>query len=249
MESVKSKFNTDLKVWEKIHLVVGEGRQAGVYVARVEDILNGGIVVTDPEFLSGHTLLRDGVAVDVQITRDDAAYQFRSRVRLRHSDDVRRVILSPPRGYQRIQRRMFARVELPVKVGYAPITPGFKWADWEQQLTWYQTDASDISAGGVLIRLPEPIEVDSLVVLQVGVFPEADLPRMVIAGCRRTFKNEEQPYAGLEFVLTADLGRYFARDQLKSMPGAVKGFDRRAQDRLVTFLFRKQIELRQKGLI
>lgn len=249
MQSVKSNFETELKVWDKIAIIVGEGREAGIYEARVEDIINGGVVITKPEFVSGHTLLRDGVPVAVQITRDDAAYQFYSRVRLKTSGKQKRVMLTPPKRFERVQRRMFARVEMLIRTRYALVEPGIDWSDWEQSLTWHRAHAQNLSGGGILLKVAELMEQDQLVIMEIELFSEANLPSAMVACCRRSFTAEGEKFCGMEFLLNRELSRHFKGSELNSLPSVLKAFDLRTQDRLVTFLFRKQIEFRQKGLI
>ena len=249
MESVKSNFQTELKVWDKVCIVVGEGREVGTYESRIEDIGNGGVVITTPEFISGRTLLRNGVPVAVQITRDDAAYQFYSRIRVQENGRLRKFILTPPRRLDRVQRRMFARVGFTFGVVFAPLPARVDWSNWEEQLIWHKVNGVDISGGGILLKVPEPIKPGDLALLQIDVFYEADLPGIVAACCHRAFTSESGKYGGFEFLITDELNRYFSLSALKAMPKPVKEFGLRAQDRLVTFLFRKQIEFRQKGLI
>lgn len=249
MQAVKNNPVADLKIWDKICIIVGEGREAGVYQTRIEDIINGGIVVMHLEFVSGHTLLRNDTPVVVQFTREDAAYQFHSRVKVQGSDQTRRIILTPPRGFQRVQRRMFARVDFTVKVSYAHLPADSKWDEWLTDAVWTTTTAVNVSAGGVLIKLQSKIIVGNLVAFQIKNFSEANLPTAWVAICRRTLVQDGQSLAGFEFIFSSELGRHISKSGLHHLPKEYKKFDQRTQDRLVTYLFHKQIELRQKGLI
>jgi c-di-GMP-binding flagellar brake protein YcgR len=249
VQAIKNTVTTELKIWEKLSILVGEGREAGLYQARVEDVINGGVVVTPPEFVSGHTLLRNDLPVVVQITREDAAYQFHSRIRVQSADRTRRIILTPPRGFQRVQRRMFARVDFPERVSYARLPADSKWEEWQKNGTWCETYAANISAGGILLKLVDEVKAGDLLALHVGTLAGVHLPADLITVCRRVFVDEGQKYAGFEFVLVGDLGRYLPRKDLMAMPEKYKRLNRQSQDRLVTYLFQKQIELRQKGLL
>jgi hypothetical protein len=86
-------------------------------------------------------------------------------------------------------------------------------------------------------------------ILKIGLMSEADLPPVLLARARRTFINEGKRYAGVEFILVEQLGDDFSRRTIKQLPDCLTSFGYQQQDRLVTFLFHKQIELRQKGLI
>jgi len=65
VQSVHKKTDKQLKIWDKIHIYVGEGRERGEYLARIEDFINGGIIISQPEFVKGKTLLRDGIEITV----------------------------------------------------------------------------------------------------------------------------------------------------------------------------------------
>lgn len=249
MEAIKSRSAIELAIFDKIRLIVGEGSEAGIYQSRIEDLVNGGVVISDPEFISGHSLLRSGIDVCVQITRRDAAYQFYSRVHSQKSGGLKQVILTPPRRLERVQRRMFARVDLATRITYGMLPDNLDWSDWEQQLTWHKTLSANVSGGGVMMRLPELIKQGQLVAMQVEVFAEANLPKYVLAVCRRSFRSEDFIYGGFEYIRAEDLSLHFKSGDLTKVQSIFKAFSNQSQDKLVTLLFNKQIEQRQKGAL
>jgi len=249
LQSVKGQQDAQLKVWEKLRLVVGEGSQAGIYEARVEDFINGGIVITSPEFISGHSLLRNGVAVTVQITREDAAYQFNSMVRQQPGDAAKRIILTPPRHLQRIQRRQFARIEYSSRITLAHIKPDQDWVEFPSRINWVEGCIIDVSAGGVLLSSDCVLPKGALALMKMSLFAEAGLDEHVFGVCRRLCTLDGKARCGLQFLLVHELKEFFPATDLRRIPGDLLRFEVHAQDRLVNFLFQKQIELRQKGLI
>ncbi|RKX25695.1 MAG: hypothetical protein DRP45_05340, partial [Candidatus Zixiibacteriota bacterium] len=116
MPLTKHKDTQTLRVWEMIRIIVGEGSDAGHYRARIEDMVPESLVITAPVFVSGKTLLRHGLSVNVQITREDAAYGFQSVVRVEKTPGGRRTTLTPPTEMRRVQRRLFARAEIPTSI-------------------------------------------------------------------------------------------------------------------------------------
>lgn len=245
MQSVRGQHDDQLKVWEKLRIVVGEGNQAGIYEARIEDFINGGIIITAPEFQGGHSLMRNGAAVVVQITREDAAYQFNSEVR----QQAKKIILTPPRRLHRIQRRQFARVEYSSRVTAAHIRPDQDWEDYRDKLTWHNGFTVDVSAGGVQTSGDCGLPKGALALLRLSLFAEAGLDENVFGVCRRQYVHEGKHRCGIQFLLVHELKEFFPSSDLKRIPGELLRFESNAQDRLVNFLFQKQIELRQKGLI
>ncbi len=249
MQTAKQTGPQGLKVWEKITIVVGEESDAGLYEARVEEVINGGIVITNPEFVSGKTLLRNDLSVTVQVTRDDAAYQFRSSIKSQLFEGRKRVVLTPPSSFQRLQRRQFVRVETPARVQYAAVSRNTDWVRWQEEVAWHSTFAKDISAGGVLICLDDALHSTDILALKIDIFADLGLPETLLAsGCRK-FSRDDQRFCGMKFICEDMLREYFSAEDIRLMPDVLKSFNKIAQDRLVTFLFHKQVELRRKGLI
>ena len=252
MEPVLLQSGKTLRIWESIEIIVGSEPDSGLYRSRIEDFINGGIVITSPDFISGHTLLRYDVDVTVNVVREDAVYQFHSRIR-RHATPLGRfLILTPPRKIKRVQRRRFVRIEMLANVSYARIKPTMDWDDYDERLSWHNTRTVDISGGGVLIKLTKKEEVEhdgELYLLKVDFFRLNEIPEKVVGICRRTFVKNDCAFAGIEMLTVDQLRDHFSPGQLKKLPVEVTSFDRRAQDRLVNHIFNKQIELRNKGLL
>lgn len=238
-----------LRVWEKIEILVGDGADIGKYVSRIEDFINNGILITQPEFVEGRTLLREGVSVTVRVTRDDAAYQFSSTVKQVSTHNKKYLILTPPKNIQRIQRRLFVRVDMSDRVLYANLAPVLSDLKNAKNLKWQETNSLDISGSGLLLRLQDEIKVKDLLLLRIGYFIESELPEYVISLCKRTCKKNNKLCAGLEFVRSDQFDRHLSRKQQKALPSSIRDFDYKAQDKLVNLIFHKQIELRQKGLL
>lgn len=241
-----------LKVWDSIEIIVGEVPDTGKYSSRIEDFINGGIVITSPEFIEGHTLLRHNVDVTVNVVREDAVYQFHSQIRQRSSSHGRYLILTPPRNVRRVQRRRFVRIEMLALVEYAWIKPTMEWEDYEERLEWKTTTSTDISGGGILMKLADDegsVEKDALMLLRPEYFKELDLPEEVVGVCRRIFSDENSVFAGVEILTTDYLRDFFSVDQIKRLPGRTAEFDSQAQDKLVSWVFNQQIALRNKGLL
>jgi c-di-GMP-binding flagellar brake protein YcgR len=238
-----------LRVWEPIEIMVGEGGDRGRYQARIEDFINGGIVVSEPVFIDGSTLLRDNIDVIITLTREDAVYQFSSHIRRSNISGGRQVILSPPRYIKRTQRRLFHRVEAMEDLSFALIKPSMDYDDYDQRLIWWDTTTKDISGGGLLIYLTSPIEVDDLMLVRLRLPESVEFPDVVVAVCRRVYNRDNSWWAGIEFVTAGRLGEFFDLDEAKRLPPAARQFDFAAQDRLVNYTFSKQIDMRKRGLL
>ncbi len=249
VELTLPKLAQPLALWEKLELIVGEDTQAGHYTTRIEDFSDRAIVISPPEFIGGHTLLTDKAEVMILITRKDAIYQCYSRITRYSSDDKKLFVLTPPRGMKRVQRRQFVRVEAFERIEYARIINLAEWEEREDLPKWCQSQTSDISGGGVLMKADEDTRPSDLLLLKIGIFPELDLPETVAAVCRRVYTVDDQVMTGVEFLRSDQLTLHFSKGDLKRLPRCVQTFNRGTQNHLVNYVFQLQIELRQKGLL
>lgn len=238
-----------LKVWEKVEIVIGEGDQAGHYLARIQDFLNGGIVITEPEFLHGNSLLTEQAPVRVIITREDAVYEFNSTVRRSMSKTKHQFLLNPPRQIERVQRRLFVRVDITKRMTWAKVMPVAEWQTLEDRARWIQTSTVDISGGGVLFRADGLIERQTKMLVRISLLPEIGLPETVAAISMRGFTRKNEYYCGASFILAEQLRKHFSADELKALPPEISQFDHHAQNRLVSHIFQIQVSLRRKGLL
>jgi c-di-GMP-binding flagellar brake protein YcgR len=245
-----SVLSPPLKLWERIVVVVGEGSDAGRYASRIEDFVGDSLVIAEPQFNSGHTLLRDGLSVTVQLTRDDAIYQFESRISRGGAGSSAQAILSPPRGFRRVQRRLFVRIEMKERIQYALLTSKIDWSCWEHTLTWVEARASDISGGGMRIaEAGEDVSVGSLLLVRLRRFRQEGLPEYIFSICRRVMDDKTGKSRGLEFVLVERLDQFASAPLQVVLPQVLTRFNRAAQNKLVVWIFNRQIILRQKGLL
>jgi c-di-GMP-binding flagellar brake protein YcgR len=244
-----TNLSQPLKVWERIELVVGDPPDTGRYLARIQDFINGGIVITEPEYLEGSTLLREEINVRVLVTRDDAMYQFSSQIKRMLSHSSREYLLAPPRRFERVQRRMFARVETTKRLSYAVIVPLGDWQSYDDRLTWVQTQTIDLSGGGLQFRTPDQLAVMTPLLVKVDGFREIGLPECIVAIVRRCYKRGDDSFCGAEFLLNDQMQLHLSEKQRRALPKAITQFDRNNQNRLASYVFGLQVSLRQKGLL
>ncbi len=243
------RLNQPLKLWERVEIIVGEGESAGHYVARIEDFIDKGIIVSSPEYIDGNTLLRDGCLVLFLLTREDAIYQFSSSITRITRDGQTVHLLVRPNGPQRVQRRQFVRVDLFTTVTYVRVKDQPPPDTNSGDRGWRKSKTVNISGGGILMEVDEDMSVHDSVLLKLRLFSEIGLPGIVAGTCRRTFKEDGKRLGGIQFLRSTQLARHFTQSEMASLPAAVKGFDQLSQNRLVAYVFQQQIELRKKGLL
>jgi c-di-GMP-binding flagellar brake protein YcgR len=245
MELALPQISEPLKLWERIEIVVADGDEQGLYLARIEDFMADGIVISNPEFKEGQTLLRDHSEVVVLVIKEDAVYQFYSLLAKMEIGGKTLFVLTLPREIQRVQRRQFVRIEVIHDVSFANLGA----RNIEQEDVWNDTVSINFSGGGMALKTTEEMEPPNILLVKSEIFTRLKVAQPVAAICRRTFYQDNQHYTGIEFIRSDNLPHYFYREELERLPESVSDFDHAAQNRLVTYVFQQQIELRKKGLI
>ncbi|MFH1374796.1 MAG: PilZ domain-containing protein [bacterium] len=243
------RLNQPLKLWEKVEIIVGDGESAGHYVARIEDFIDEGIIISSPEYTDGNTLLRDGCRILFLLTREDAVYQFVSTITRITRDGQTVHLLVRPKGPQRVQRRQFVRVDLFTGVSWVNLADNPLAGAGDSEMKWKKSKTVNISGGGVLMAVKESPSTGDLMLLKVDLFTEIGLPDVVASICRRTFRDDGKYLVGVQFLRSTQLAGHFTQGRLAALPATVRDFDQSAQNRLVTYVFQQQIELRKKGLL
>ena len=245
MQLTLPQISEPLKLWEKLEIIVAEGDARGQYLARIEDFVADGIVISAPEFRKGNTLLRNNCEVIVLVLKEDAVYQFYATLSRLGPSDKDMCILTLPKEIRRVQRRQFVRIELMCDISYADVGS----RNFDQTVKWNDSVSLDISGGGMLIKSHTEIESPNILLLKVDVLTELGIKQPLAAICRRSYLIGGEHQSGLEFIRDDSLSQHFYREELDKLPPSIRQFDHRAQNTLVTFVFQKQIEFRKKGLI
>jgi len=236
-----------LQLWDRIEISVSRGDRKGMYVARVEDIGHDSLKATRPDFIGGYKLLTGPVDVMVSFMRPDAMYQFTARLRAIANSRTEQVELYNPGEIKRVQRRNFVRINRSLELKYRLVKKA-----GAESLTgesgWINSCTENISAGGMLMKANDGIQVDDLLLMRIEI-REAITPGLVIARCVRLVEKEDLIYAGVAYIIREELPRHFSRSEIAELPEGVDRFDRLCQNKLVQSIFTEQIKERQKGLI
>ncbi|UCG61695.1 MAG: flagellar brake domain-containing protein [Candidatus Zixiibacteriota bacterium] len=245
MELALAQISEPLKLWEKIEIIFAEGEEQGLYLARIEDFITDGIVISNPEFKEGQTLLRDNSQVVVLVIKEDAVYQFYSLLNKQEVDGQMLFVLTLPRDIQRVQRRQFVRIDQIHELSFANLGA----QEVEKKTVWHDTVSINISGGGMAIKTPEDVDPPNILLIKTDLFARLKISQPVAAICRRSFYVDKQHYTGVEFIRADNLSHHFYKSELSRLPKSAAQFDHNAQNRLVMYIFQQQIDLRKKGLI
>jgi c-di-GMP-binding flagellar brake protein YcgR len=237
-----------LNLWDRIELVVGREGEEGTYVSRVEDFNSQGLIITKPDFVGGHTLLTAHSKVYVHFMRPDALYRFSALLKTLPDHVDNKLLLHTFGQVERVQRRQFVRVDMRLDLKYALLKKS-SGSLHMGDIKWFNSYSSNVSAGGLLMKVDTPVQKDDLLLIKIGKYEMLGIPRLLGALCCRIIRIEDGRFAGVEFITDRKLPKCFSQREIDLLPGQVKGFTTQIQNRMVKFIFEQQVKERQKGLI
>jgi len=238
------KIPEPLIVWEKIDIYTSIEPHAGMYSARIEDFVEEGLLITQPELISGETLLRDNCEIILHITKTDAIYQFSSVIHKQKNNGQDKYYLSQPVFLSRIQRREFARVVYSTPVEYTMFNESYS-----KKQEWYRSYSWDISGSGILLETKDFVKQDSILLLKIELFEELGINLPVLARSHRTLLDNQTRLSGVALISSSEIKNYQTKYPFQQVDGLLENFNAQAQEKLVSFVFNQQIEQRKKGLL
>jgi c-di-GMP-binding flagellar brake protein YcgR len=182
-----SENSLNLTINQKIHLEVTDPEYAGTYSSRVEDITKNVISVAIPTHHRELVPIRKNTNLRINVTCEDAVYSFKAVVLDRQLSPVPILLLEMPREkrMERIQRRRHVRLPISIQIEYAIFSVKEKKPEYKYAKT------SNISAGGLLFILPEPLEVGARLRFRISV--SQDIPPVPAKGdIIRVFQDEDK---------------------------------------------------------
>ncbi|MTI58802.1 MAG: hypothetical protein FH762_02230 [Firmicutes bacterium] len=215
-----------LEVNQNFELVVRDSSFQGNYLSKIADISGGRIKVTAP-FVHGEVVpLRINMGVEMYFTAEMAAYAYKTKIVDREMGEIPLLVLTYPDLKQRIQRREFFRLEVKEKVYYRLL-------DRELQAITElkETTTIDISGGGVKMVFDNV--KDSNNDIHKGRLMELflQIPELgdtaIISKVVNVFDLPEGIAVGIKFV----------------------EIDNYVREKIISWLFDYQRELRQRGML
>ena len=191
----------------------------------IQDVLAEAFTVLAPG--SEETVLLAGDEVEVTCNREDARYEFTTRV-LRYLGDPPRYLLAYPEDYRRIQVRSHVRVRAALDFRYAP----WPAADWPHRppRPHKKGVTVDISGGGAQVMLREPVDKDSLLYLEMHLpgRRHQHLPLRLAGRVKRVSPRQ------IDGLTRYDVGLAF------------ENITEKQEDQIVAFVFQRLLEERRQ---
>lgn len=211
-----------LSIGVRVRIARADDPEAGSYSTRVEEIDDERIVVQAPVVQRQPVVLPAGTPVELEFARTESPaegyYRAETTVLGRSEGPVPLLYLQMPEKWHRQQLRQYFRVRAALGAQVRPLGT---------EGPWLVTKTRNISGGGCQLLTPRPLETGAAVEGAVKL-PEQ---RIAFKGVVRWVEQLEQGQggqwvAGIEFT----------------------EIDERDRDAVIRFAFRRQIELRLKGM-
>lgn len=244
MQLAIPKIPEPLIVWEKVEILTSSDTNAGLYVARIEDFVEDGLIITQPELIKGEVLLRDNCEIILHITKTDAVYRFQSVIHKQNKNGREQYFLTKPIFIKRIQRREFARVVYSTPVEYTLFNE-----QYEVNQKWYRSYSWDISGNGILIETKDFVKQESLLLLRIQLFDELNINLPVLGRSHRVLMYNNTRLSGIGLILSSEIFGFKKKYPIHKVDKLVENFDTSSQEKLIAFVFNQQIEQRKKGLL
>lgn len=215
----------ELQVNTRIEIEVEDAEYAGKYLSRIMDINHTELRIMSPAVQGVPIPLRVNTPIRINYVGERALYSFTTVIKQRFSDALAGFIVPMPERVERLQRRGYVRLEVQIHFRYR-IFQEANILDAEIDLdTFLKSYILDISGGGVKFYSDEPIALNSLLEMQIGIEGIED---EILLG--RVVRNRERVEGGYGVGV------------------AFEGLSALLQDQIISWIFNKQRELRRLGL-
>ncbi|MFW6030231.1 MAG: flagellar brake protein [Halanaerobiales bacterium] len=212
-----------LKINDKIDIQVDSGPYQGKYLSKVAEIDSNIIKVTSP-FVKGEVVpIRIGQVLKLYFTGDTAAFNFPAKVLDRQLDPIALLILEQIEEVKRIQRREYFRLEAKKEVNYRIIEDPLNIDEDDANLK--KSETLDISGGGIKLLVDDDFPREGFIELLIDIPGIEKTP--IYGKVVNNYNLADARAVGVRFI---DIGHA-------------------VQEKIISWLFEYQRQLRKRGLL
>jgi c-di-GMP-binding flagellar brake protein YcgR len=214
-----------LKAHQRVQLNIVEGQYKGNYYSRIEDLVGDEtIIVALPPVDNAAVMVHVGDIINVFYWDSMAQYAFEAKVINRQDGVTPTITLEKHSEVQRMQRRSYFRIQTGLRVVFSVERDD---DDESAEPQYYEGLTLNISGGGMLLSTSVKLEMGDTLLIKLYL---SEQEYMVATG------RVER----LEYLASKDLYR------AGIIYVAIHENDR---DKIIAFVFKKEIDLRKKGLL
>ncbi|MEE9554261.1 MAG: flagellar brake protein [candidate division Zixibacteria bacterium] len=247
MKNKRQREIVPIELWERLTLTLEKNGKRTEFITRVEDIKVNSFMLEMPVRQSGAATLSKGDEVEVCYNKKDASYIFKASITDLFGGENNSVALCVNGEVSREQRRRFVRLDISGNIffriidssdsgegGLSPQVPG---------------TLLNISAGGILFETQSSLDEGALAVLSFSLKGRETLDN-VLSAVKRVEPLDDNTYlVGAEFVTEDNLADFGLESLKNILPPGTGTFDENLQKLVVQFIYKQQVELRQKGML
>lgn len=210
-----------LKVNQRIEIELNQNKNTAIFPSRIEEIGEDVLIIAAPLHKGVPLMVEEGRHLAVRVVIDRVPYRFISRLLRRRSGVVPLWEITLPRSVKKIQQRNYVRLDVMIPVIMVV-------DDGQGQKKTFRAVTKDLSGGGALVVLREELNVGTKCFLVLTV---PDSKEVKTAG---EIVRIDRPQPDGDIYWTA-----------------VKFLSLRETERdlIIRFIFKKQLELKRKGLL
>jgi c-di-GMP-binding flagellar brake protein YcgR len=133
-------------------------------------------------------------------------------------------------------RRKYIRFDLEKEIRLTYFDPARISSARLNKLKWLETPSINISGGGVLVRLPQRLNTDNYIVLNMDM-GDFELPRLMVGRVRHCMNaNKSGSLVGVEFVVKEKCSEILPAELIKSLSPSFFDFNQKIRDDMARFL-------------
>ena len=225
----------NLIVNQRVEIIVDDEPYQGSYLSRIEETTEKQITVAIPMQKGEIVPLRSGTIVSVVFFDDLAVYEFQAKITRSWQDGIPVLIMPVPAKIKRIQRRSFVRLEvlLPLRI-YID--------DKNGNSILINAQTADISGGGARVSISKR-NLEAIVEFAGGGNAFGCKLKMELV-IRDKLDEAEQI---VEFI--GGIIRHGEKSGDHWLAICFDEISERHRDKIISFIFKKQLEFRNRGLI
>jgi c-di-GMP-binding flagellar brake protein YcgR len=213
----------DLQPGLPVHVLPPGGALEAAYGSVIRQVTNSGVRIEPPQRDGATMALAPGDAVTFYVQMQGRIYRLESRVRMVEQGAEESVVLEPPSEAERTERREFYRLMTTLNARYAArVSPE------GDELERLDVTILDISGGGMQVHCKQWAPVGSRL--------------------RITFRLEDDPQDIDATAIALSVARPDPRRSVYRVHCRFIELPRSHQERIVRWVFRKQVDFRKKGV-
>lgn len=211
-----------LKVNEVINIEVEPGTDfSNTFRTRVEDLKQDAIVIGMPIDQGNYVPVRPGSEIIIWYWDNSASYAYYCRVQKRIFEPIPLLSLEWPYKKQKVQRRNFVRVPANLPLEYRKVNE-------QGEEIFYEAFIRDLSGGGLQFQTKKRLIKGDVLQIKLGLPEDLIICKAAVTWVYTDIRDKQERYfVGIKFM----------------------EINEKLRERVIRYVFQRQRELIQKGVL